>query len=338
MGHFHPLHSLNRHRRRSSTKCVPDRRCEATTTGRIPFRTRLCTVTIELILLPPTVRPKHPCYHRRYRTATSFRFHFRVLACSEETCYTPDRRALISASPRSTRRKGPQENGISQASSGFGRLRYTASFFNRYASMNAAFYARVILSRWYEWRLRCRPNVELQGRLIVRGRPIIHLHRQARLELGNGVCLRSDPVNYHGPLYGPVKLQANRPGAEIIVGEGTRLNACTLAAWKRIAIGRRCLVAANTAFLDAHGHSTEDIDCFRRSTTKDSPEPVEIEDHVWIGLNCLICKGVRIGRGSIVGAGSVVTRSVPAFTVVAGVPARPLRSITPPEHSDIEPA
>ena len=53
--------------------------------------------------------------------------------------------------------------------------------------------------------------------------------------------------------------------------------------------------------------------------------PVVIEDDVWIGANVTITAGVRIGRGTVVAAGAVVTRDVPAFSVVGGVPARVLR-------------
>ena len=57
--------------------------------------------------------------------------------------------------------------------------------------------------------------------------------------------------------------------------------------------------------------------------------PVVIEDDVWIGFKASIFKGVRIGRGAIVAAGSVVTKDVPPFTVVAGNPARVIRELTP---------
>lgn len=64
--------------------------------------------------------------------------------------------------------------------------------------------------------------------------------------------------------------------------------------------------------------------------------PIVIEDDVWVGGHCTIMMGVTIGRGSIVGAGSVVTRDVPPYTVVAGIPARPImtrkRPATPTGH------
>lgn len=55
--------------------------------------------------------------------------------------------------------------------------------------------------------------------------------------------------------------------------------------------------------------------------------PVKISDKVWIGFNSIILKGVTIGEGAVVGAGSVVTKDVPAWTVVAGNPARIIREI-----------
>lgn len=54
--------------------------------------------------------------------------------------------------------------------------------------------------------------------------------------------------------------------------------------------------------------------------------PIRIEDDVWIGANVTITAGVTVGRGSVLAAGAVVTRDVPAFSVVGGVPARVLRS------------
>jgi acetyltransferase-like isoleucine patch superfamily enzyme len=56
-----------------------------------------------------------------------------------------------------------------------------------------------------------------------------------------------------------------------------------------------------------------------------SGTPIEIEDDVWIGGNCMILQGVKLGRHSLVGAGSVVTKDVPPYTIVAGNPAKPIK-------------
>jgi acetyltransferase-like isoleucine patch superfamily enzyme len=61
-------------------------------------------------------------------------------------------------------------------------------------------------------------------------------------------------------------------------------------------------------------------------------EGIVVEDDVWLGANVVVTDGVRIGKGAVVAAGAVVTKDVPAHTVVAGVPARVIRTIEPGEE------
>lgn len=89
----------------------------------------------------------------------------------------------------------------------------------------------------------------------------------------------------------------------------------------RIDIGSRVVLSARCMLIDS-GLSIKDY------STKDFPEHVnnfiKIEDGVWIGAGAIILPGVTVGQKSIVGAGSVVTRDVAPFTIVAGNPARPI--------------
>lgn len=55
--------------------------------------------------------------------------------------------------------------------------------------------------------------------------------------------------------------------------------------------------------------------------------PIVIEDEVWIGARCIIVKGVTIGKGSIIGAGSVVTKNVPPYSLAAGNPAKIIKTV-----------
>lgn len=57
------------------------------------------------------------------------------------------------------------------------------------------------------------------------------------------------------------------------------------------------------------------------------PKPILIEDEVWVGARCIITKGVTIGKGAILAAGSVVTKNVPPYTLVAGNPARHIKTV-----------
>jgi galactoside O-acetyltransferase len=109
---------------------------------------------------------------------------------------------------------------------------------------------------------------------------------------------------------------ALRLGSEIDVGEFVVLRASG-----GLTIGDRVLIAAH-AVITTRGHP-EAPPRFNRVVDA----PVTIEDDVWIGAGAVVLPGVTVGRGSIVAAGAVVTADVPPLTVVAGVPARTLRTI-----------
>lgn len=89
-----------------------------------------------------------------------------------------------------------------------------------------------------------------------------------------------------------------------------------------IRIGRQTAIGPGTV-IRAANHRFADVS---RPIMRQGHEYGEIiiEDDVWIGANCVITPNVRIGRGAVVGAGAVVTRDVPPYTVVGGVPARPI--------------
>ncbi len=88
------------------------------------------------------------------------------------------------------------------------------------------------------------------------------------------------------------------------------------------AIGNSVLLARNVAIIGRNDHRIDLVG----KTIWDSPRgdtlKVFIEDDVWIGHGSIILSGVRIGRGSVIGAGSVVSRDVPRYSIVCGVPAR----------------
>ena len=112
------------------------------------------------------------------------------------------------------------------------------------------------------------------------------------------------------------------PQAELVLHGGwSFLNSnSTLNCFQRIEIGKGCSISDNVSIADSDSHY---IDGNKDKMTA----PVVIGDHVWIGKNATILKGVTIGSGAVIGAGSLVTKDVPSNTVVAGVPAKPIRTI-----------
>lgn len=88
-------------------------------------------------------------------------------------------------------------------------------------------------------------------------------------------------------------------------------------------VGDNCAVAAHVVLASiGHGYARTDIPMVEQKALK---KEIVLEDDVWIGANAVITQGVRVGTGSIVGAGAVVTRDVPPFSVVGGSPARVIR-------------
>jgi acetyltransferase len=91
----------------------------------------------------------------------------------------------------------------------------------------------------------------------------------------------------------------------------------------KVTIGNDVMMAANCAFIASnHNISRTDIPMNQQGG---SDEPIVVEDDVWICYGSTICAGVHIGKGAIIAAGAVVTKNVPEYTIVGGVPARVLR-------------
>lgn len=94
-----------------------------------------------------------------------------------------------------------------------------------------------------------------------------------------------------------------------------------------VSIGNEVLLAQHVA-ISGSNHGYEAIDVPPR-LQPDTCKPVIVEDEVWIGANSVIVAGVRLGKHCVVAAGSVVTKDVPAFSVVGGNPARVLKKFNP---------
>lgn len=91
---------------------------------------------------------------------------------------------------------------------------------------------------------------------------------------------------------------------------------------RSISVGDHCLIAYGTDIRNSDAHSILNANTHERINPA---RDIRIRQHVWIGANCQVLKGVTIHRGAIVAARSIVTKDVPAGTLVAGSPLRVLR-------------
>lgn len=173
--------------------------------------------------------------------------------------------------------------------------------------------------------LKRKKNLIIGKNLILNGFPIIDIRDGAQIIIGDDVTLNSENYGYHINLHSPVKLFANMGSDAIIkIGNKTRIHGTCIHARERIEIGKNCLIAANCQIFDSNAHELLMDRPHERINNKGVNKPVIIGNNVWIGAHCIILPGVTIGDGAVVGAGSVVTKSVPTKTVVAGNPAKPI--------------
>src|SRR5690606_1472373 len=108
---------------------------------------------------------------------------------------------------------------------------------------------------------------------------------------------------------------------KLIVGKNSRLNGVHIDARHLVSIGENVRIAPYTIILDSDFHDVKDH-------FSDGPAyPVYIEDNVWIATRATILKGVRIGEGSVVAAGAVVTKDIPPYSIAAGIPAKVIKRI-----------
>jgi acetyltransferase-like isoleucine patch superfamily enzyme len=115
-------------------------------------------------------------------------------------------------------------------------------------------------------------------------------------------------------------------GVAIEIGDGVNIAGnCVISAVSRVRLGRKVLLARNV-YISDHIHAYRDPTTPVLDQGVERVEAVEICDGAWIGQNVVVCPGVRVGRGAVVGANAVVVDDVPDHTLAVGVPARVVRN------------
>lgn len=106
-------------------------------------------------------------------------------------------------------------------------------------------------------------------------------------------------------------------GDYVLISPGVRIMAAD-----KVLIGNSCMFGHGACITDADWHGIYD-----RTKVVGDPKPVVLEENVWVGEDAMICKGVKIGANSIIGARSVVTKDVPSNSIYAGNPAKFVRNL-----------
>jgi acetyltransferase-like isoleucine patch superfamily enzyme len=152
------------------------------------------------------------------------------------------------------------------------------------------------------------------GARLLRGAKIRDVHARVTLGPGSMVGARTVIAAVGTP---------SRPATFELGARSFIRGQCLINCTDRIIIGSDCQISWRVQLLDSDFHQI----LFEDDTLSKVSAPIQIGNKVWIGTNAIILKGVTIGDGAVVAAGSVVTRDVQAGTLVAGVPARFTRRI-----------
>lgn len=107
--------------------------------------------------------------------------------------------------------------------------------------------------------------------------------------------------------------------AELDIGSRCSFSGVSIRCFKHIKLGENVRVGANVLIIDGDAHQDD--------PRSNESRPIFIDDNVWIGTTVIVLKGVTIGKNSVIGAGSIVTKDIPANVIAAGNPCKVLRQL-----------
>lgn len=158
------------------------------------------------------------------------------------------------------------------------------------------------------------------------GVPILRRAPGSRVTIGGQCTFRSSRTSNLAGLNRPCYVSTLASGARVAIGKNCGFSGTVIGAAKHIVIGDHVMCGANTMITDTDWHA---VDALARTTGSEAAaEAVVIHDNVWLGMDVIVLKGVTIGENSIIGAASVVTKSIPANVIAAGHPAKVIRCLT----------
>lgn len=189
--------------------------------------------------------------------------------------------------------------------------------------------------RAYNWlakrRLMKNRNVQIHPETTINTCYRINLNNGGSLHIGKGTVFDGNIVTEHAD-------------ARICIGENCYIGNSRLISSIGIEIGNDVLISWGIWFYDHNSHAVEwpkrSMDAKRHYLRKPKDwsnvkrDPIKVCDRSWVGFNSIILKGVTIGEGAVVAAGSVVVEDVPPWTVVSGNPAKIIRKIVEKESNE----
>ena len=162
--------------------------------------------------------------------------------------------------------------------------------------------------QWYpDWRLRGLPYISVKGPGSV-------------LKIGRTFTAGSDNKRHVMGIFQRVTIKVRGHDTKMVIGDSVGISGCTISAATSIIIGNHVLIGSGCLITDTDWHPIDPEE--RRLDGGGESAPIVIEDDVFIGARAIVLKGVTIGKGSVIGAGAVVAKSIPPYSIAVGNPAK----------------
>lgn len=162
-------------------------------------------------------------------------------------------------------------------------------------------------------------GVKFGSKIEFRGWCYVYLKQNSSIKIGNNCRFNSNRYTNHIGLNHPCTLSTEKSGANITIGCNCGFSGASVNCFSSINIGNNVRVGANCVIADSDFH----LDDPRVGVSK----PINIKDNVWLGYGVIVMKGVTIGRNSVIGMNSIVTRDIPENVIAAGNPCKVIKSL-----------
>ncbi len=187
--------------------------------------------------------------------------------------------------------------------------------------------------RWYRcWNI---VKMRLLGVKLGKGASMmnkvyVHIDDGTEVTIGSHFAVNSGDNS--NPLCGNVRCSIYvAAGAKLTIGDWCGISGGCLWATNNIIIGNNVNIGANCVIMDGDMHNTDwrlrHKDRFSKDPVPFKKRPIVIGDDVWLGADCIVLKGVAIGARTIIGAGSVIVKDIPANVIAGGNPCKVIKKI-----------
>jgi acetyltransferase-like isoleucine patch superfamily enzyme len=184
-------------------------------------------------------------------------------------------------------------------------------------------YMSIYLMTWF-YSLIARIRLYYSGAvvgegIVVNGWLILAIHPSSSVEIGKSVRLNSGYAR--NPVGGSQRLSlSTSSGAVLKIGERAAISNTSIVCWNEILIEKDVFIGGGCGIYDTDFHPINSIERLNLSYNDINTARIIIKKESFIGAHCIILKGVSIGEGAVIGAGSVVSRNIPDYEIWAGNP------------------